>query len=140
VRRESQAFASKPLISVITPVFNTPLEHLEQAVESVLAQTYENWELVLVDDGSSAADLLRALPLLAARDRRIILKSPGRHEGISAASNLGLALAHGEWVAFLDHDDVIEPDALFQIVKVLQTHPDADLIYSDEDKLGGDGF
>ena len=140
VRRESQAFASKPLISVITPVFNTPVEHLEQAVESVLEQTYENWELVLVDDGSSAADLLRALPLLAARDRRIILKSPGRHEGISAASNLGLALAHGEWVAFLDHDDVIEPDALFHIVKVLQTHPDADLIYSDEDKLGGDGF
>src|ERR1044072_7167434 len=140
VRRESQAFASKPLISVITPVFNTPVEHLEQAVESALAQTYENWELVLVDDGSSAADLLRALPLLAARDRRIILKSPGRHEGISAASNLGLALARGEWVAFLDHDDVIEPDALFQIVSLLQSHPDADLIFSDEDKLAEDGF
>lgn len=139
MRNESRAFASKPLISVITPVFDTPAQRLEEAIESVLAQAYENWELVLIDDGSSDADLLRALPLLAARDRRIILKSLGKHEGISAAMNQGLALARGEWVAFLDHDDIIEPDAVFQIVKLLQTHPDADLIYSDEDKLGEDG-
>jgi O-antigen biosynthesis protein len=140
MRNESRAFAAKPLISVITPVFETPVHRLEEAIESVLAQAYENWELVLIDDGSSDADLLRALPLFAARDRRMILKSLGKHEGISAASNQGLGLAHGEWVTFLDHDDVIEPDALFQIVKLLQTHPDADLIYSDEDKLGEDGF
>ena len=140
MRNESRVFALRPFISVITPVFDTPVEHLEEAVESMLAQAYENWELVLIDDGSSDADLLRALPVLAARDRRIILKSLGKHGGISAASNQGLALAHGEWVTFLDHDDVIEPDALFQIVKLLQTHPDADLIYSDEDKLGEDGF
>jgi O-antigen biosynthesis protein len=140
MRNESRAFALKPLISVITPVFDTPVQRLAEAIESVLAQAYENWELVLIDDGSSDADLLRALPLLAARDRRIILKSPGKHEGISAAMNQGLALAGGEWVAFLDHDDVIEPDAIFQIVKLLQTHQDADLIYSDEDKLGEDGF
>jgi Glycosyltransferases involved in cell wall biogenesis len=137
---ESRAFTSRPLISVITPVFDTPLQRLEEAIESVLAQAYENWELLLIDDGSTAADLLSALPVLAARDQRIILKSLGKHEGISAASNQGLALARGEWVTFLDHDDVIEPDALFQIVKFLQLHPDADLIYSDEDKLGDDGF
>ena len=140
MRRESHAFSSKPLISVITPVFDTPVQRLAEAIESVLAQAYENWELMLIDDGSSDAELLRALPVLAARDRRIMLKSLGEHEGISAASNQGLALAHGEWITFLDHDDVIEPDALFQIVKLLQTHPDADLIYSDEDKLGDDGF
>jgi glycosyltransferase involved in cell wall biosynthesis len=140
MRNESRAFDSKPLISVITPVFDTPVQRLEEAIESVLAQAYENWELVLIDDGSSDADLLRALPLLAARDGRVILKSLGKHEGISAAMNQGLALARGEWVAFLDHDDVIEPDAVFQIVKLLQTHPDADLIYSDEDKLGEEGF
>jgi len=140
MQNESHAFASRPLISVITPVFETPVQRLEEAIESVLTQAYENWELLLIDDGSSEADLLRALPLLAARDRRISLKSLGKHEGISAASNQGLALARGEWVTFLDHDDVIEPDALFQIVKLLQTHPDADLIYSDEDKLGEDGL
>jgi glycosyltransferase involved in cell wall biosynthesis len=139
MRNESRTFASKPLISVITPVFDTPVQWLEEAIESVLAQAYENWELVLIDDGSSDADLLRALPLLSARDRRIILKSLGKHEGISAALNQGLALTRGEWVGFLDHDDVIEPDAVFQIVKLLQTRPDADLIYSDEDKLGEDG-
>jgi glycosyltransferase involved in cell wall biosynthesis len=140
MRRESDAFPWKPLISVITPVFDTPVQRLAEAIESVLAQAYGNWELILIDDGSSDAELLRALPGLAARDRRIVVKGLGKHDGISAASNQGLALAHGEWITFLDHDDVIEPDALFQIVRLLQTHPDADLIYSDEDKLGGDGF
>jgi glycosyltransferase involved in cell wall biosynthesis len=140
MRSESRGFVSRPLISVITPVFDTPVQRLEEAIESVIAQAYENWELLLIDDGSSDPELLRALRVLAARDRRIILKNLGKHEGISAASNQGLALAQGEWVTFLDHDDVIEPDALFQIVKLLQSHPDADLIYSDEDKLGEDGF
>jgi glycosyltransferase involved in cell wall biosynthesis len=140
MRNESHGFTARPVISIITPVFDTPLQRLEEAIESVLGQAYENWELLLIDDGSSSADLLRALPLLAARDRRIVLNSLGKHEGISAASNQGLAVARGEWVTFLDHDDIIEPDALFQIVKFLQTYPDADLIYSDEDKLGDDGF
>jgi len=140
MRSESRGFVSRPLISVITPVFDTPVQRLKEAIESVIVQAYENWELLLIDDGSSDSELLRALHVLAARDRRIILKNLGKHEGISAASNQGLALARGEWVTFLDHDDVIEPDALFQIVKLLQTHPDAELIYSDEDKLGEDGF
>jgi O-antigen biosynthesis protein len=140
MRDETRAFASRPLISVITPVFDTPVEHLEEAVESVLAQAYESWELVLVDDGSSATELIRALPRIAARDQRIVLASLGKHEGISAASNHALLVARGEWVTFLDHDDVLEPDALFHFVNLLQKSPDADLIYSDEDKLGDDGF
>src|SRR5206468_9411735 len=140
MRNEARAFASQPLISIITPVFDTPVQHLEEAVESVLAQAYENWELVLIDDGSTDADLLRILPHLTGRDRRIVLGSPGKHEGISAASNRGLELARGEWVTFVDHDDVLEPDALFQIVQLLQTHRDSGLIYTDEDKLGENGF
>jgi GT2 family glycosyltransferase len=140
MRDEARAFALRPLISVITPVFDTPVERLQEAVESVLAQAYENWELILVDDGSTAADLLRTLPGIAGRDARIAVAGLEKHGGISAASNHALALARGEWVTFLDHDDVLEPDALFQIAKVLQAHPDADLIYSDEDKLGETGF
>jgi GT2 family glycosyltransferase len=139
MRHEARAFASQPLISIITPVFDTSALWLQEAVESVLAQAYENWELLLIDDGSSASDLLNALPILAARDRRITLARLGEHKGISAASNKGLELARGEWVTFLDHDDVLEPDALFQILRLLQTHPDADLIYSDEDKLADNG-
>jgi O-antigen biosynthesis protein len=139
MREEARTFASQPLISIITPVFDTPVSRLEEAVQSVLAQAYENWELLLIDDGSADLDLLRILPRLAGRDRRIVLANLGKRGGISAASNRGLELARGEWVTFLDHDDVLEPDALFQIVNVLQT-ADADLIYSDEDKLGEDGF
>jgi Glycosyl transferase family 2 len=71
MRHEVRAFASQPLISILTPVFDTPVGWLDEAVESVLAQVYENWELLLVDDGSTDSDLLRALPALSARDRRI---------------------------------------------------------------------
>jgi GT2 family glycosyltransferase len=139
MRHEALGFAIRPLISVITPVYDTSAQWLTQAVESVLAQAYENWELLLIDDGSSIADLVDALPALAARDQRITLERTAKNEGISAASNRALARADGEWVALLDHDDVLEPDALFQIVKLLQTHPDADLIYTDEDKLSENG-
>ncbi len=140
MRNEARTFALQPLISIVTPVFDTPVQRLEEAVESVLAQAYENWELVLIDDGSTEPDLLRVLPNLAGRDPRIVLAKLGKNEGISNASNRGLALARGEWVTFLDHDDVLEPDALFQLVQFLQTQPDADLIYTDEDKLGEGGF
>jgi len=140
MRRELRAFTSQPLVSILTPVFDTPVQWLREAVESVLGQVYENWELLLIDDGSMDADLLRALPPLAARDRRIRLVRPESHQGISAALNRGLDLANGEWVTFLDHDDVLEADALFQNVKLLQENPGLDLIYSDEDKLTDQGF
>jgi GT2 family glycosyltransferase len=140
MRREAHTFASGPLISIITPIFDTPVLRLEEAIQSVLAQAYENWELLLIDDGSTDADLVRILPNLAQRDRRIVHANLGQHGGISAASNRGLEIARGEWVTFLDHDDVLEPDALFQIVSALQMHPQVDMIYSDEDKLGKDGL
>ena len=140
MRHEVHAFASRPLISILTPVFDTPVPWLREAVESVLAQVYENWELLLIDDRSTDADLLRALPALGARDGRIRLVSLESHQGISAALNKGLDLANGDWVTFLDHDDVLEPDALFQNVRLIQENPGLDLIYSDEDKLTEAGF
>ena len=140
MRKEVLTFASQPLVSILTPVFDTPVLWLREAVESVLAQVYENWELLLIDDGSTDADLLRALPAVAARDPRIRLVRLESHQGISAALNRGLDLANGEWVTFLDHDDLLEPNALFQNVKRLQENPGVDLIYSDEDKLTEEGF
>ena len=140
MRQEALGFAFQPLISIITPVFNTPARWLRECVESVLSQTYKNWELILIDDHSTEADTLRSLTELAVSDSRIILAKDETRRGISAASNRGLALARGDWVALLDHDDLLEPDALFQNVKWIQDHPDADVIYSDEDKLTERGF
>jgi GT2 family glycosyltransferase len=140
MRGEARSFVSQPLVTILTPVFDTPVPWLRDAVDSVLGQIYENWELVLIDDGSTAADLLHALPALAARDGRIHLVRLESHQGISAALNKGLDLASGEWITFLDHDDVLEPDALFQNVRLLQENPALDLIYSDEDKLTEAGF
>jgi GT2 family glycosyltransferase len=140
LREKSRAFAYQPCVSIVTPVFNTPLPWLEECVQSVLDQVYEEWELILIDDNSDDAELLKFLPELAARDSRIILAKNEKRGGISAASNRGLELAKGEWIGFLDHDDLLEPDALFQHVKWLQDHRDADLIYSDEDKLTEGGL
>jgi hypothetical protein len=140
MRHEAGAFASQPLVSILMPVFNTPVPWLLEAVESVLAQVYENWELILVDDGSNHPDLLQFLAGLSSRDTRIRFWKSGVNEGISAASNRALDLAGGEWVTFLDHDDVLEPDALFRNVRLLQQEPEIDLIYSDEDKLGEQGL
>jgi O-antigen biosynthesis protein len=140
MRHQARSFVSQPLVSILMPVFDTPVSWLGEAVDSVLSQVYENWELVLIDDGSTATELLGALPALAARDRRIRLVRLESHQGISAALNKGLDLASGEWVTFLDHDDVLEPDALFQNLRLIQENPRLDLIYSDEDKLTEAGF
>ncbi len=140
LREESRAFAYRPCVSIVTPVFNTPLEWLEECVKSVLHQVYEEWELILVDDNSDDSELAKRLPELAASDPRITLSRIESRGGISGASNRALELAQGEWIGFLDHDDLLEPDALFQHVKWLQDHRDADLIYSDEDKLTEEGL
>lgn len=140
LRQEAAALVYRPCITIVTPVFNTPRQWLEECVQSVVDQIYEKWELILVDDDSTDPDLLKSLPEIAARDPRIITAKVDKRGGISAASNRGLELAKGEWIGFLDHDDVLEPDALSEHVKWLQAHRDAELIYSDEDKLTEQGF
>ena len=128
----SAKFSYAPLISIITPVFNTPNEWLQAAIDSVRAQVYQNWELILIDDASTAPP---ALDRLTSGDSRIKLLKRESNGGISVASNDGLKIATGEFIGILDHDDTLEPDALFRVVELLQTHRDADLIYSDEDKI-----
>jgi len=140
LRTESRTFTNPPLISVITPVHNTPAGWLKEMVDSVHEQAYEKWELMLIDDGSTTAETLRMLEKIEGSDPRIQLLRLPQSQGISAASNLGIERAQGEWIAFLDHDDVLEPDALFHTAKRLQTHPETDLIYSDEDKITEQGF
>ena len=100
MRVEAESFAYQPCISIVTPVFNTPVAWLTECVESVLAQTYEKWELILVDDDSTDPETLTGLRELGARDSRIVLAKDEQRGGISAASNHGLACPKGSGSAF----------------------------------------
>jgi GT2 family glycosyltransferase len=133
-QQEIQHFDYQPTISIITPVFNPDIDWIEGAIESVRRQVYENWELCLAD--ASTRDEVRAcLKAYARKDPRIKVKFLRENNGISENSNEALALATGEYVGFLDHDDSLSPDALYHVVKHLQNHRDSGLIYSDEDKI-----
>ncbi len=133
------SFRQKPVISVILPTFNTDLYHLHRCVMSVAGQKYPNWELCISDDGSTDSRTLAALAELAGRDRRISVQLCARNGGISESSNRALERAGGEFVVLLDHDDELHPYALLEIVRELNLHPDADLLYSDEDKIDQTG-
>jgi GT2 family glycosyltransferase len=136
---EAARAAYQPTISVLMPVCDTAAWMLEAAVESVMAQAYPNWQLCLADDASQRAETLAALSSLVGRDSRVSLTRLAERSGISAATNAALSLATGEYVAFLDHDDVLKPHALAQVVRWLDADPALDLVYSDEDKLGPSG-
>jgi hypothetical protein len=131
---------SGPLISVLTPVHDPPPAMLEEAIASVQAQTYPHWELCLVDDGSTNPNITAALKRHAAADPRIHLTRHDQPQGISGATNAALALATGDYVALLDHDDTLTPDALQQVADQIAAQPDLDMIYSDEDVVGETGL
>jgi len=134
LHKQSRTFSYQPLISILTPTFNPNDEFLTAAVESVIAQSYENWELILVDDGSSDSGVRALLKNLGRRDARIQI-GVQEHGGISSALNTGLVRARGDWIALLDHDDLLEPDALSRAIELLHNDREADVIYSDEDKI-----
>jgi GT2 family glycosyltransferase len=136
---ESARFARQPLVSFVTPVYNTPEPFLRAMIESVLRQAYPRWELCLADDASTAPHVRTALEEYRARDARIKVAHRETNGHISAASNTALELATGDFVALLDHDDELPPDALYWVAKEINDHPDAALLYSDEDKLDFDG-
>ena len=124
--------AEPPLISVLTPVYDPPLEFLARAVDSVRAQSFARWELILVDDGSTRPTVRSLLQAYAALDPRIRVVLRAENGGISAASNDGLAIARGAWLALLDNDDMLTRDALEQVAAAVEARPDAELLYSDE--------
>lgn len=128
-------FASRPLISIVMPVFDPPEAFLRAALDSVRSQLYPDWQLCIADDASTLPHVGRVLTGYAARDPRITWVRRPQNGGISAASNSALALAAGAFVALLDHDDVLPVHALYLVAREILHHPGADLIYSDEDKL-----
>lgn len=138
-RHAAANFAQQPLVSVLMPVYNAPERWLRVALDSVLAQTYERWELCIADDASPEPHVRAVLQEYAARDRRIRVVFRTENGHISAASNSALALVTGEWLVLLDHDDELAPDALFRVVERLNQYPNAGVIYSDEDKINENG-
>lgn len=125
-------------ISIIMPVYNPEKFFLTQAIDSCISQTYRDWELCICDDGSTK-EYVREVLDEKGKDPRINVAYLGENRGISEASNRALSLASGEFVAFLDHDDVLENTALKDIADCLEEDPEIDLCYSDEDKMV-DGF
>jgi GT2 family glycosyltransferase len=130
--------AYHPKISVITPVYNTDAFVLEETIASVRDQVYGNWELCLADDGSTKPETKVVLERIARDPRFKITYLPGQ-SGISGASNAALAMATGDYVTMLDHDDLLKPHALAQVVRWLNRDPTLDVLYSDEDKLNEAG-
>jgi hypothetical protein len=138
-RAEAEALAFRPLISIVVPVYNTNGDFLRACIESVLEQSYDNWEMILVDDASPDAGVRRILSDYAGRDARIkaVFRTSNGH--ISRASNDALDQASGEWIALLDHDDTLSPDALLVVLRALNADPALDFIYSDKDMISQDG-
>lgn len=141
-RRLQSALAAlprQPLISLLMPTYNSPERWLREAVDSIRSQLYPHWQLCLVDDASTAPHVRPILEALAREDDRIRLRFRNGNGHISAASNDALEMAEGEFVGLVDHDDLLAPHALALVAIELGSHPEADLIYSDEDKIDLDG-
>ncbi len=134
-----KVFKYQPLISIIMPVYNTPKELLQEAIESVIAQVYPHWELCIADDTSTKPYIKEVLEKYAAKDERIKVVFRNQNGHISASSNSALEVATGEFIALFDHDDILAPEALYEMALFLNQHPEADMIYSDEDKLNEQG-
>lgn len=133
-------FEYNPLISVVMPVYNVEPVWLNEAIESILRQSYTNWELCIHDDCSPNKSTLEALEKWAHKgDNRIKISFGETNLGIGKASNRALSLTQGEYISLLDHDDVYTDDALYNIVKAINENRNLDFIYSDEDKLDFSG-
>ncbi|MGH2655661.1 MAG: glycosyltransferase family 2 protein [Actinomycetota bacterium] len=135
LRRRASRFTYRPRIAIVVPVFDPEPVWLRAAIESVRKQVYANWELHIVDDGSTRADVRELLAAYAALDGRIDVITQDRNMGIAEASNAALERVTADFVGFLDHDDELKPNALYEVVLRLNDRSDLDLIYSDEDKV-----
>lgn len=138
--REALAgLAAQPLVSVVMPVYKTPIDLLDAAIKSVRDQIYPNWELCIADDASGDGRLTARLRYWMKTDARIKVIFRESNGNISAATNSAFELVEGEWVALLDHDDLLRPHALAELVLTAAARPDAQILYSDEDKIDEQG-
>lgn len=132
-------FAYRPCISVLLPVFRIPDEILRACVNSVLAQSYDRWQLCIAHGDPDDTNARGYLSALARADSRVQVRFLESNRGIAGNTNAALEMAAGEFIALLDHDDTLAPFALFELVRALNEHPEADFLYSDKDRLSADG-
>lgn len=134
--RRIAVFPHKPVISIVMPTYNPNLEWLKQAIESVEHQIYPFWELCIVDDASTHPEVRPFLEQYAGNgSSRVRVQFRNKNGHISRATNTGFEMATGEWIALLDHDDLLREHALFWVVEAINAHENLRLIYSDEDKV-----
>ncbi|MBD7968898.1 glycosyltransferase family 2 protein [Paenibacillus gallinarum] len=139
--QENTHFGFNPKVSIVVPVFNTQPNFLIEMIESVLNQTYRNLELCIFNGGSSDLKVKEVLDYYISKDNRIKVSEGINNGGISSNTNKALSMATGEYVALLDHDDIIAPNAIFENVKAINLYDKApDLLYSDEDKITENGL
>jgi GT2 family glycosyltransferase len=139
LKKKADALNYKPKFSIVVPIYNTPEEWLRKAIASVLAQVYPNWELCICDDRSTDKHVRKILETYLHSDSRIKIIFRTENGHISQATNDAMSLITGEYMCLMDHDDEIEPHALFEFAKILNDDPKVDFIYSDEDKISING-
>ena len=138
-RQRDVKFAYTPKFSIVVPLFNTPIGQFHEMACSVVSQSYPNWELILVNASPDNEDLKSRVRILAESDSRIRVIDLDDNYGITENTNRGVEKATGDYVAFFDHDDVLEPDILFEYAKAINEDPGVDMLYCDEDKLLDNG-
>lgn len=138
-RQRKEQFVYEPLFSIVVPLYKTPLPYLEALIRSIQAQTYRKWELYLSDGSGKESSLKEVLRNYARKEKRIHIIENDCRLNISDNTNRALEQADGDYVVFVDHDDTLAPDALYECVKVLNREPDAEVIYTDSDKLSENG-
>lgn len=134
-RQRDTEFEYEPLISILVPVYNTPEEFLKQMIQSVRKQTYGNWELCIANANPANETVAEILRISSTKDERIKVKDVPENEGIAQNTNAALAIATGDYIGLLDHDDLLTPDALYEVVKTINENDRPQVLYSDEDKI-----
>lgn len=140
IKEHSKKLENRPLISVVVPTYNTPIEFLDKMIQSVRDQLYDNWELCIADDNSPDNKTIKRLKYWESKDSRIRICYRTENGHISACTNSAIELVKGDYIALLDHDDEIPPHALYWIALTINKYPETKIIYSDEDKITPDGY
>ena len=137
-KQKKKVFVYAPKISILVPVYNTPQVFLKQMIQSVRKQTYANWELCIANANPDNEEVKQILEICTKKDDRIKVVNVPENEGIAQNTNRALDIATGEFIGLLDHDDLLEENALYEIVSCLNEKKETDVLYTDEDKVTTD--